>query len=210
MDKRCLLVTANGDGTRMRKYFNLPKHHLYFHQKRIIDHIVDSAKEARMKCFVASKYEETGDHRETLYCKETPNRIETLRECLKQIPSKYTTIIVNDCDVIFSVNQLFQMTGNSVAVGINPGDGLKYGFIHVHGSLEYVIGYEKQNPGPFITTGLYSFNRTEFTAWLDHLAGTGSTVDSLLGYYNMFIPKLIYTQSHYNLGDIEAYFNNLW
>lgn len=72
------VITANGSGSRMKGLSPLPKHHLYYKDKRIIDHLLDIFPGA-----------------EVLEGKPSNSRRETL-EYIRD----YTNVLIVDCDVI--------------------------------------------------------------------------------------------------------------
>lgn len=73
-----IVITANGSGSRMKGLSPLPKHHLYYKDKRIIDHLLEIFPGA-----------------EVLEGKPSNSRRETL-EYIRD----YTDCLIVDCDVI--------------------------------------------------------------------------------------------------------------
>lgn len=202
---RCLLVQANGDGIRMRKYFNIPKHQLYYHGIRIIDHIITKAKVVNIDCYIATKHKEHTDYN-TIHLHDTKNRIETLASCLDKLAA-YETIIVHDCDVLFQAEMIAAMNDDMIAVSHYKGDGMKYGFVELDKDFAYKHGNEKETATPYITAGMYAVNRERIADFID--ANKKKDIQSLLEYYNVNKPKLLYTKDYLNLGDIESYMHNL-
>jgi NDP-sugar pyrophosphorylase family protein len=202
---KCVLIQANGDGVRMKDYFNIAKHHLFYKGARIIEQIVCSVDAAGIDCYIATKYTENV-MLTSIHCKDTKNRIETLAQCLDTLAS-YDTIIVHDCDVLFNYDTIEAMEGNMISVAHYKGDGLKYGFIEVDKHFQYKWGNEKRKETEYIAAGLYSFETKLMKQFIEK--NNGLSYDSLLEYYNMYKPNLLYTNSHINLGDIDSYMNNL-
>jgi choline kinase len=202
---KCVLIQANGDGTRMKDYFQIAKHHLFYKGSRIIEQIVSSVETAKVDCYIASKYTENVMFN-SIHCKDTKNRIETIEQCLEKLAS-YDTIIVHDCDVLFNHNTITAMEGNMISVAHYKGDGLKYGFIEVDQHFKYKSGNEKRTEAEYITSGLYSFETKRMKQFIEK--NNGLSYDSLLAYYNVYQPQLLYTNNHTNLGDIDSYMQNL-
>jgi hypothetical protein len=73
-----VVITANGQGQRMKGLSPLPKHHLYYKDKKIIDHLLEVFPEAE----VLEGFE-SGSRRETL------ERVRDYEDCL-----------IVDCDII--------------------------------------------------------------------------------------------------------------
>lgn len=198
---KLVLITANGDGTRMRNFFRMPKHLLYYKGKRIIDTIVESCKLAKLPYKIASKHYSGKDY---FLCTGTRTRMETIRQCVKHVKD-IDTIIIHDCDIIFPSEHLASISGNTISVSLYKGDGLKYGFVSVDEKLEYKIGNEKESQSEFITTGVYACDFKSFKEFLIQ----NPNAESMLEYYNHNKPKLLYVDTYINLGDIESYMNNL-
>ena len=200
---KVVLITANGDGTRMRQFFDMPKHHLYYKGKKIIDNIIDMCESVSIPYYVASKIEED-DHVNVILCNDTKNRMQTIKKCINQL-CDYDTMIIHDCDIIFDSSYLDSITGETISVSLYKNDGKKYGFVSVDRNIEYKHGNEKEVESEFITTGIYACNVQKMKTFLN----SNPNAESMLEYYNHNKPKLLYTNTHINLGDIESYMNNL-
>lgn len=202
---KCVLIQANGDGIRMRNYFDMPKHHLYYQGVRIIEQIIQNVEAAGLDYYIATKYDERCSDK-AIHLQPTSNRIETLALCLDRLAS-YDTIIVHDCDVLFDVDIIAAMEGDMLSVAPYKGDGLKYGFIEIDNRLMYKTGNEKKTEAPYIASGLYAVKTKSIKQFIEK--NKSASIESLLEYYNENKPNLFYTQRHINLGDIDSYMNNL-
>ena len=207
---KCLLIQANGNNIRLSKFFKQPKYELYYNNKRIIDTIIHNSIEVVDKIYVAVR-KDTQLNFDTskvqlIYCDQTTSRLDTLKQCYKFIPSKYTSIIIHDCDVIIEKEVLDKLEQNSLAITNYKLDGKKYGFVELDQNFNYLKGNEKETETGHISIGAYSVCGPEFNNYLK------SAVDeSLLSYYNICSnPTVVYSKQHTNLGDINSYINNLW
>lgn len=86
-----VVITANGSGSRMKGLSPLPKHHLYYKDKRIIDHLLDIFPGA-----------------EVLEGKPSNSRRETL-EYIRD----YKDVLIVDCDILINGN-VPQLTEDTV------------------------------------------------------------------------------------------------
>lgn len=207
---KCLLIQANGNNIRLSKFFKQPKYELYYNNKRIIDTIIYNSIDVVDKIYVAVRKDAQLNFDtskvELIYCDQTTSRLDTLKQCFKSIPTKYTSIIIHDCDVIIKKEVLDKLKQNSLAITNYKLDGKKYGFVELDQNFNYLKGNEKETETGHISIGAYSVNSYEFNDYLK------SAVDeSLLSYYNICSdPKVVYSKQHTNLGDINSYINNLW
>ena len=209
--KKCVLIQANGNNERLGRFFDIPKHELFFKNKRIIDQIVSNCKNLNSDIFISIR-ENTKLNCESKCFKiiespQTFNRIDTLEQCLSKLHS-YDSILVLDSDVIISHEVLKFLNGNSLAVGPYKYDGKKYGFIDVSPSFEYVFGNEKEKETNYITVGAYSLDRKSFSKFLS--LKNNRSKESLLNYYNIEKPKIFFSNSHICLGDINSYMEAIW
>jgi choline kinase len=207
---KCLLIQANGNNIRLSKFFKQPKYELYYKDKRIIDTIISNSIGVVDKIYVAvrkdAKLNFDTSNVELIYCNQTTSRLDTLKQCFKFINSKYTSIIIHDCDVIIEKEVLDKLEQNSLAITNYKLDGKKYGFVELDQYFNYLKGNEKETETGHISIGAYSVYSPEFNNYLK------SAVDeSLLSYYNICSsPTVVYSKQHINLGDINSYINNLW
>lgn len=206
MDK-ALLITASGDGTRMRSFFGVPKHLLYYKGKRILDKIAERGIDAGYEMHLAVQEDDNVEHKniKKIICGKTETRMETLMVCLPYL-QRYRTVLVHDCDVLFSVRMLKLMEEDSISVSIYPKDEKKYGFVDIDEKFSYLNGNEKRKEAPLITTGLYSFGRRRMEMFFENRK---HPTDTMLDYYNLHKPELIFALDFINLGDIQSYMNNL-
>ena len=209
--KKCVLIQANGNNERLGKFFDIPKHELFFDGKKILDHILLNCEKLNCDIFISirenTKINSELKNFKVIECSQTFNRIDTLEQCLKQLEN-YDSVLVLDSDVIISYEVLKFLNGNSLAVGPYKYDGKKYGFVDVNPSFEYISGNEKENETNYITVGAYSFNKKSFLRFLN-LKNNRSN-ESLLNYYNIEKPKIFFSNSHICLGDINCYMEAIW
>lgn len=201
---KCVLIQANGNGERMREYFDIPKHHVFYKGDRIVNHIIKYIEAAGIDYYIATKYDENINNENIIKCGDTNNRLETLKCCIPYL-MKYDSVIVHDCDVIFNTDCIKSIQNDMLSISSYKNDGMKYGFVSVDCDFSYVSGNEKTKEESFITTGIYSFDVNNMIEYLNN----NPVTESLLSYYNLYIPKLYYTKEHINLGDIKSYMNQL-
>jgi hypothetical protein len=207
---RCVLIQANGNNIRLSKYFKQPKYELYYRGERIINQIIKKSIESGVnKVFVAVRKDTSLNfdisNVEIIYCEQTNNRLDTLKQCFNHL-NEYKSTIIHDCDTIIDSEVLSRLNEDSLVISNYKLDGLKYGFIELDHNLEYLKGNEKKQETGHISIGAYSVNNQHFNKYLKI-----ATEESLLSYYNQCNNvKVIYSKNHINLGDIESYINNLW
>jgi NDP-sugar pyrophosphorylase family protein len=192
----------------MKRFFSLRKHLLYYKGTSIIEHILKNCINANVECFIVCKEDDTETRSLTdniIIVGKTNNRVETINKSLSYLQDRFETIIAYDCDVLFSSKIISSIDDDMITVSLYKNDGLKYGFVSVDSNLQYKHGNEKQKESEFITTGIYSFNVNRMKLFLKE----NQDAESMLEYYNVNKPKLIYTSSYTNLGDIYSYFENL-
>lgn len=128
MDCR-VVITANGQGERMKGLSSSPKHHLYYKDKRIIDHLLDRFPGA-----------------EVLEGKPSNSRKESL-EYLRG----YEDCLIVDCDIIPSY---FEVDTSEDFIYYFKSDKEKYSSLNI--SFGRVIdASEKTNTSPFKSSGVY-------------------------------------------------------
>jgi choline kinase len=204
---RALLITANGDGTRMGSFFGIPKHLLFYKGRKILDWISERGINSGFEMFLAVQTDD-GIHHEGLtkiICGRTESRMETISVCLPYL-QRFHSVLVHDCDVLFPEDMLQSMDEDAISVSIYPKDEKKYGFVDIDKNFSYLNGNEKQKEAPFVATGLYSFRRRSMEAFLKNNV---NPTDTMLDYYNLHHPELIFAKDFINLGDIQSYMSNL-
>ena len=207
--KRCLLIQANGNNVRLGKYFKQPKYELYYKNNRIIDIIINNGLNITDNVYVAIRKNISLNFDfskiNLLYCDQTINRLDTLKQCFPYL-EKYDSVIIHDCDTIINSEVLEELNNDSLAITNYKMDGLKYGFIELNKNFKYLKGNEKQIETGHISIGAYSVNTSNFIKYLET-----ATKESLLEYYNQCENvDIVYSKNHINLGDIDSYINNLW
>ena len=208
--KKALLIQANGNNMRLSSFFKQPKYELFYNGLKIIEHIyknVSTLKEYDI--FLALRQDavltQINKQINVIRCKPTYSRIDTLKEVIPHF-KKYHELLIHDCDVIISSDVLKKMNGNCIAVSTYKNDGLKYGFIELDDNFQYLKSNEKEYESDYISIGAYSVNLKEFKNYIKNIND-----DSLLYYFNTCTePKVVYSKTFINLGDIDSYINNLW
>jgi len=114
-----VVITAKGHGTRMKGLSPLPKHHLYYKDKKIIDHLLSIYPEAEVL-----DGEPDNSRRETL------GRIKDYTDCL-----------IIDCDIILTERLKFDHTWNCLFYFESNKD--KYSSINVENG---VVVKAKESP----------------------------------------------------------------
>lgn len=206
---KCILIQANGNNIRLGRYFSQPKYELYYNSSRIIDTIVTNALISADKIFVAIREDvkiKFDSSKVTLIpCKQTTNRIDTLKQCFPYLQD-FASTIIHDCDTIIEPDVLGRLEEDSVAITNYKLDGLKYGFVGLDHNFNYIKGNEKEEETGHITVGAYSVRTTLFSKYLE-----SAVEESLLMYYNQCADvNVVYSKNHINLGDINSYIDNLW
>ena len=205
---KCLLIQANGNNIRLGKFFKQPKYELYYKNSRIIENIIENSINIFDVIYVAIRKDTPinfdTSNVELIPCDQTYSRLDTLKQCFPHL-LEYNSVIIHDCDTIISEKVLNKLSNDSLAITNYKLDGLKYGFVELDQNFNYIKGNEKTTEKGHITIGAYSVNTKNFNKYLEN-----ATKESLLEYYNQYSPKVVYSQTHTNLGDINSYMDNLW
>jgi len=211
--RKAILIQANGNNVRLGCFFKQPKYELHYNGSRIIDHICKIVKSLEgVDVFLALRedvqFDKTPDNSvlKILRCKPTYCRQDTLKELLPYF-KEYDELIIHDCDVIIDIDVLQRLQGNSIAVSTYKNDGLKYGFIELNETFQFIKGNEKEYEADYISIGAYSVILNQFTEYIQT-----ATEESLLHYFNNTNNNttVVYSKTFLNLGDIDSYINNLW
>jgi hypothetical protein len=211
ISKSCILIQANGNNERLGKFFSLPKHELYYNNKKIIEHIFDNCEKTGLDTYLCIKEDAkvgfNPRNHKIIKCKPTKNRIDTLDQCFHFF-KKYDSVLILDSDVLINYNVLKHLNGDSIAVGIYKNDGKKYGFVNLDPLFKFISGNEKTKEHSHITIGAYSVNTKSFIEYLN--AKKGRENESLLNYYNLRSPNIVFSDSHICMGDINTYMDSIW
>lgn len=206
----CILIQANGNNSRLGKFFKQPKHELFFGQKRIIERIIEECRQTKLDIFICLRKGVEPNFNtegcEIIECEQTFNRIDTLEQCFAYFKN-YESVLILDSDVIIKEGILKHMTRDSIAIGQYKYDGKKYGFVKVDPLFNYISGNEKQDQESYITIGAYCVSYNKFVNYL--ASKLGREDESLLNYYNQHKPNLVFSDTHLVLGDMESYINQL-
>lgn len=178
-DKISVVITANGEGSRMKGLSPKPKHLLYYGEKRIIDHIRDA--------FFAFGYKA-----EVLEGKPTNSRKETL-EFLRGRKN----VLVCDCDVIPKLRITDEVSDSDVIIcfrSANP----KYGGLYTNDGLLSMVIEKGDAHTDCRASGVYFLK--DVGATIDRMTDPNSIASGMIG------AKVIYENTPFiRLGDPEDY-----
>ena len=201
-----IIITANGEGTRMKGLSPKPKHLLYYGGKRIIDHIIEALRPfGEVRVF--------GRHPDHLppgvwmECGETENRKEQL-----ELIREWQNVLIVDCDVIpvFDANdddrqdykRLFiQLRNlNEDAIWYFESDCSKYGGLGWHNG--YLSSAKERGEGyKNRSSGLYFLKHVGAT--IDRMTDPNSVASGMIG------ARMIFENTFIRVGDVEDYLNAL-
>lgn len=195
MNKITVIITANGEGSRMKGISPAPKHLLYLGGNRVIDQIALQFRNFDVK--VLTHYDTPGH--EVIKCKPTKTRAETL-ENIRGLKD----VLICDCDIlpIGRMNALY-FTG----VGYLDFDTIwcfksqnpKYGGIYIDDEGNVVRVCEKgDNETNLRASGLYFLK--DVGATIDRMTDPNSIASGMIG------AKVALEDKFIRLGDPEDYF----
>ena len=197
-----IIITANGEGSRMKGLSPKPKHLLYYGGKRIIDHIIEALRPfGEVRVF--------GRHPDHLppgvwmECGETENRKEQL-ELIRDLEN----VLIVDCDVIpvFEGQEhdaIFHGLLNSEtdAIWYFRSDCPKYGGLEMSDDRRLVAAKERGHGHQYRASGLYFLKHVGTI--IDRMTDTNSIASGMVGAWMVFENTFI------RVGDVEDYLNAL-
>ena len=210
-----IVITANGEGSRMKAISPKPKHLLYYGGKRIIDYIIDAMQPfGEVHLLGRLQYVHTGLIWDK--CGETPNRKAQL-----ELIRNWKNVLIVDCDVIpvfakptfvpdFKEYFEWLPTQPNDYIFCFASSSPKYCGLHFtfdgaecqsSGCLESAIEHEvSERPMPR-ASGLYFLKDVGATA--DRMTDPNSIASGMIG------AKMTPEQTFIRVGDPEDYLNAL-
>lgn len=200
-----IVITANGEGSRMKAISPKPKHLLYYGAKRIIDHIID-AMQPFGKVLVFTRHPEHLPPCFWLECGETESRKEQL-ESIRH----WENVLIVDCDVIpvFAAESLKDPTPKirrdfesmielgQDAIFYFESDNPKYGGLEMSEDYRLVAAKERGQGHKYRASGLYFLK--------DVGATVGRMTDPNSIAAAMVCAKMIFEDTFIRVGDPEDY-----
>lgn len=191
-NKITVIITANGEGSRMKGISPLPKHLLWIGGKRAVDHIRDTFPAYPVK--VLTNYETPGH--DVIKCKPTNSRRETL-EYIREMKN----VLIVDCDIIpvgcfdYMTDSDFKTDTIWAFVSSNP----KYGGLNVDGR-GVLLGAEERGVGhEYRASGAYFLK--DVAATIERMTDPNSIAGAMTG------AKVITENSFIRFGDVKDYAN---
>lgn len=192
-----VIITANGEGSRMKGISPAPKHLLYYGGKRIVDHIRDCfPKEWPVK--VLTRYDTPGH--DVIKCGVTRDRAQTL-----QAIADMQNALVVDCDVIpiCDFEKIFKNLNPPATIPEEDcifcfeGGGPKYCGVWEGEGGELARAEERADSATLRASGVYFLKKVRET--LEKMKDPNSIASAMIG-ANIFCEKRFI-----RLGDPEDY-----
>lgn len=194
-----IVITANGNGERMKGLSPRPKHLLYYGGKRIIDHIIE-ALQSFGEVRVFGRYSDYLPPGVWMECGETASRKEQL-----ELIRDWQNVLIVDCDVIPVFAAWEYLLGKDEhertdAIFYFESDSPKYGGLQMNnGRLSFA---KERGEGQKIrASGLYFLNHVGTT--VDRMTDPNSIASGMIG------ARMIFEDSFIRVGDAEDYLNAL-
>lgn len=204
-----IIITANGNGERMKGLSPRPKHLLYYGGKRIIDHIIEAMQPFACACL----FGRFPDHLPPgvwMECGETESRKAQL-----EIIRDWRNVLIVDCDVIpVFVAESFKDPTPKIkrsfdsiielgtdAIWYFESDCSKYGGLEADENWRLVAAKERGQGHKYRASGLYFLKHvgTTIDRMTDHNSIAGGMAGAMMIFENTFI----------RIGDAEDYLNAL-
>lgn len=194
MNEVTVIITANGEGSRMKGISPLPKHLLWYGGKRIVDHIRDAFPGLPVK--VLARFDTPGH--DVIRCGPTRTRKETL-EIIRGVKN----VLVCDCDIIpaFYWHRMpVVSTGfDTDAIWFFESDCEKYGGLEIDDESRLVAAKERGQGHKYRASGLYFLK--DVGATLDRMEDHNGLAAAMIG------ARCIPEDTFIRLGDPEDYTN---
>ena len=197
-----IIITANGNGERMKGLSPRPKHLLYYGEKRIIDHIIEAM-------WPFGEVRVFGRHSDRLptgvwmECGETESRKEQL-----EIIREWRNVLIVDCDVIpvfegHAHDAIFYGLLNSEtdAIWYFRSDCPKYGGLDMNDDRRLVAAKERGQGHKYRASGLYFLKHVGTT--IDRMTDPNSIAGGMAG------ARMIFENAFIRVGDAEDYLSAL-
>lgn len=193
--KTTVIISANGEGSRMKGISPIPKHLLYLGGRRVIDRISGQFHNFEVK--VLTHYDTPGH--EVIKCKPTKTRDETL-ENIRALKD----VLICDCDIL-PIGWMNALHYNSVGhfdfdiIWCFKSQNPKYGGIYIDAAGDVVRVCEKGDTETKLrASGLYFLK--DVGATIDRMTDPNSIASGMIGARVALEDKFI------RFGDPEDYF----
>ncbi len=197
-----IVITASGEGSRMKAISPKPKHLLYYGGKRIIDCIVEVLKPfGDVRVFGAYPGSENADN--WMVCGPTGSRKEQL-----ELIRDWKNVLIVDCDVIpvFAVTDWKELVKKFFAgpydmIVYFDSDNPKYGGLEMSDDYRLKSAKERGHSQKYRASGLYFLK--DVGATVDRMADPNSIASGMIG------ARMIFENTFIRVGDPEDYLNAL-
>lgn len=201
-----IIITANGEGSRMKGLGPQPKHLLYYGGKRIVDHIIEAlAPFGEVRVF--GRYPDHLPQGVWMQCGPTASRKDQL-----ELIRDWENVLIVDCDVIpvFDADsqeradykalfiQLRNLTDD--AIWFFDSDCPKYGGLEMENGI-LKAAKERGIEHKHRASGLYFLKHVGTT--IDRMTDPNSIASGMVG------ARMIFENTFIRVGDAEDYLNAL-
>ncbi|MBK7377293.1 MAG: NTP transferase domain-containing protein [Chitinophagaceae bacterium] len=201
-----IVITANGEGSRMKALSPKPKHLLYYGGKRIIDCIVE-ALQPFGRVYVFGRDREVLPEGVWMGCTETANRKAQL-----ELLRNWENVLIVDCDVIpvFEGDTTPEpgekyypllKTLEQDAIWCFESDNPKYGGLEMSETGTLSAAKERGQGHKYRASGLYLLKHVGAT--VDRMTDPNSIAAAMIG------ARMVYENTFIRVGDPEDYLNAL-
>jgi len=192
-----IVITANGEGSRMRGISPRAKHLLYYGGKRICEAIRD-AFSAYGPVYILTHYEFPYEGMEWIKCEPTKTRKETLKAL-----RGWENVLIVDCDIIplGITPELMRYVMESAAdcIWSFQSDNPKYGGLAMDESGRLTYAKEHDAGATLRASGAYFLK--DVSATLDKMEDPNGLAAAMIG------AALIQENTFVRIGDVEDYLN---
>ena len=204
-----IVITANGEGSRMKALSPIPKHLLYYGGKRIIDCIVDAMEPfGHVKVF--GFYPGSKNAENWMVCGSTESRKAQL-----ELIRGWKNVLVVDCDVIpvFAAESFKDPTPkirrdfestielDEDTIWYFDSDNPKYGGLEMEKNGTLAAAKERGHGHKYRASGLYFLKDVGST--VDRMKDQNSIAAAMVG------ARMIFENTFIRVGDPEDYLNAL-
>lgn len=191
-----IVITANGEGSRMKGISPAPKHLLYYGGKRAYEHIRD-ALDAYGPVYILTSFEFEYQGVEWIKCQPASTRRETLENL-----RGWENVLIVDCDIIpFGADDIrWAIKLQSDFIWYFHSDSPKYGGLAMDESGRLTFAAERDPDACMRASGLYLLKNMDLT--LEKMkADPNGLAAAMIG------AKMISERTFVRFGDIEDYQN---
>lgn len=201
-----IVITANGNGERMKGLSPRPKHLLYYGGKRIIDHIIE-AMQPFGDVRVFGRFPDHLPPGTWMECGETESRkaqLELIRD--------WQNVLIVDCDVIPVFEKDYKNAPPSWfsepkvkldkdTIWYFESDCQKYGGLEMSAGGYLAAAKERGQGHKYRASGLYFLKHVGAT--IDRMTDPNSIASGMIG------ARMIFENTFIRVGDVEDYLNAL-